>query len=221
MPARISAYAAGLPIIPPTSAESYTDTPSFSHITNCLHLFDAYLLGRWDVDDTTDDTTLLDALKENGFGSTLVMLCCVTDVMSRSQDAQHLRIAGPYLDLYASLSLNFHVAAHKCMEAALRVLINLTHDSSSWCQASIGSSTGLPSILRLLATFHRQKVQSVAAEPSQHEDEDEAANYLDRLCLILGLITNLVQTSEESKERIRELGEYRLSGQHGHSPVNG
>ncbi|KAI0088819.1 hypothetical protein BDY19DRAFT_890661 [Irpex rosettiformis] len=186
---RVLSYITGLPILPTLSAESYMDIPSLSHIDKCLRLVDAYLLGRWGDDDSTDGTTLLDAARNEGFGSTLITLCCAADIISRTQDAQYLSYA-----------------AHRCMESALRVLVNLTHNSLPWCQTSIGSSSGLPSISRLLATFHSHMTQTVTvAEPQDGEEEEEVANYLDKLCLILGLITNLVQTSEESKERIREL----------------
>ncbi|KAI0694225.1 hypothetical protein BC835DRAFT_1274905 [Cytidiella melzeri] len=183
--ARVSAYATGLPILPTLVAESRADFPSLSHIDNCLRLLDSYLLGRWEEDDSVDGQALLDSARDDGFGSTLVELCIAVDIISRAKD-----------------TLDYAPVAHKCLESAFRVLVNLTHGSLAWCEASIGSSNGLPSILRLLATCHAQRSQSSIAE---HHEDDDTVHYLDRLCLILGLVTNLVQTSEEAKERIHDL----------------
>lgn len=95
------------------------------------------------------------------------------------------------------------------MESAFRVLVNLTHDSLPWCQASIGSSGGLASIMRLLATCYEEKLRLDASaerhETIANDGEDDGAQCLDRLCLILGLLTNLVQTSDDAKNFIRDI----------------
>lgn len=96
------------------------------------------------------------------------------------------------------------------MESALRVLINLSHDNLSWCQGILSIATALPTIMRMVILSQRQRIEVTyrgdAFQPSQDNDEDDgAAQLLDRLCLALGLLTNLVQGALESKALIRDL----------------
>lgn len=97
--ARVSAYAAGLPLLPAVSADSHADLPSLSHIDNCLRLLDAYLLGRWEDDYAIDGVAVLDNARKNGFGSTLLILCVSVDVVSRTHDVPFLVAAGPCFTL--------------------------------------------------------------------------------------------------------------------------
>ena len=64
--------------------------------------------------------------------------------------------------------------------------------------------------MRLLATCYDQKLRLGARRhgATAVEGEDDAAQYLDQLCLILGLLSNLVQTSEEAKELIGDISEF-------------
>jgi hypothetical protein len=57
--------------------------------------------------------------------------------------------------------------------------------------------------MRTIAKSHTQRVGSLSENDTEsplESDED-----LDRLCLALGLLTNLVQCTDEAKERCREL----------------
>jgi hypothetical protein len=91
---RLSAHATGLPLLPALGADSYLELPSLSHIDNCLCLFDSFLLGRWEEDDSVNRETLLDSAKEGGLGATLVQLCVVVDVVSRDDESPHYTVVG-------------------------------------------------------------------------------------------------------------------------------
>lgn len=102
------------------------------------------------------------------------------------------------------LIFNDVMLAQRCLESAFRVLVNLTHDNLDWCNASIGSHDGLPSVVRLLSTSHAQHIRTTA-RTSPPGGLDLAVHHLDRLCLILGILTNLVQLSDEAIERMRDI----------------
>jgi len=55
--------------------------------------------------------------------------------------------------------------------------------------------------MRTIAKSHTQRVGSLSTTESPAESDED----LDRLCLALGLLTNLVQCTDEAKERCREL----------------
>lgn len=88
----------------------------------------------------------------------------------------------------------------------LRVLINLTHDDLEWCQAVLGEQSSLLVIMRLIVISHRQRAIKCEDEDELQATDigDGVASSLDRMCLALGVLTNLVQVSHEAKERTRE-----------------
>lgn len=93
---RMSAYTTGLPLIPPLEPDSYTDIPSFAHASNCLHLLDSYLLGRWQGDETLDGDNSLNDARDDGLGSRLLSLCVAVDVLSRDTLLQGSTAAGQF-----------------------------------------------------------------------------------------------------------------------------
>lgn len=122
--------------------------------------------------------------------------------------------------------------AEKCMESALRVLINLTHDSLPWCEAILREPMALPLVVRLIVFAQRQRQQSSLSNDASNktaqrlsdaavknesseadgdfemretlDEDDRGAGLLDRLCLALGLLTNLVQGAPEAKDLLRD-----------------
>lgn len=90
-------------------------------------------------------------------------------------------------------------SASECLNILLRVLVNLTHSDSNWAQSVIANDFAVAFIMRLIVT------SSPEDEESQHKLERDDVpppaasshhqqNAWDRLCLALGLLTNLVQS---------------------------
>lgn len=118
------------------------------------------------------------------------------------------------------------VVAQRCIESILRVLINLTHDNPAWCRALVDNGKTLGCVLRVIVGSHPGNEFVVKKEEEEddevvllkgngegNEEESEEARVLDRLCLGLGLLTNLVQGAERTKDLVREIGAsvYHLS----------
>ena len=110
-PLRLSAYAAGLPLLPEPSSSTPLDVPLLAHIENCLRIIDSFLLGRWAEDDDRD--SLCDDIV-NGDGQEaptdgLVVLCAVGNIMLKvPEDALHYNLGSvcPFLSLGKPLIFN-------------------------------------------------------------------------------------------------------------------
>lgn len=125
--------------------------------------------------------------------------------------------------------LNGRVAARNCMEITLRVLVSLTHADESWGRKIVDSECALGFILRIIlgscsgladtAVKKEEKNGTISGkgkgkmkeEADEHphgketpEDADDSARALDTLCLALGLLTNLVQVVDGTKDLLRE-----------------
>ncbi|GJE86670.1 hypothetical protein PsYK624_027510 [Phanerochaete sordida] len=187
LPGRVSAYATGLALIPKLDAETHMDVVSLGHTDNCLRLVDSCLLGR--EADQEGDVDIL-RLRQD-LPTALVSLCVATDALCRLEASEQ------------------KASAFKCLESGLRVLINLTHDNREWCEAILGSELTLPTILRLIVITQRERrspnpptAEDAGADDIEVARQERAAALLDRLCLALGLLTNLVQVAEEVKDLI-------------------
>ncbi|KAI0646376.1 hypothetical protein C8Q79DRAFT_909710 [Trametes meyenii] len=187
---RVDAYISGLSLLPPQGPSSYLDTPSLLHLDNCLRLLDSCLLGSWSIsaEDIPTQTAALVDLRKQGFAKALLALCTTCDIIMQEKElADHRAVAS------------------KCIESALRVLINLTHDDLPWCQAVLDNELSMSTIMRLIVMAQRQRrmfEKRAEAEDIDDEDADNAARCLDRMCLALGLLTNLVQATPETRETI-------------------
>lgn len=89
------------------------------------------------------------------------------------------------------------------------MLINLTHDSQEWCEGLLRNEMLLPTIIRLIAISHRERLATTTLPNDDaytaDGSEEKAAALLDRLCLSLGLFTNLVQVADEVKDRAADI----------------
>lgn len=93
------------------------------------------------------------------------------------------------------------------MESALRVLINLTHDDLQWCHAVLDDGLAMTAIMHLIVMAQQQRrLLEKQAEADEADDDDgaNAARCLDRMCLALGLLTNLVQATPDTKTIMNE-----------------
>lgn len=94
------------------------------------------------------------------------------------------------------------VSANRCLESAFRVLINISHSNPTWSTLLVHQRSIIPVVSSLIVVSPR----------APHDAIDEAGEggtqALDRQCLALGLITNLVQEEESSKHLCRETSEF-------------
>ncbi|KAI0635244.1 hypothetical protein C8Q77DRAFT_1054507 [Trametes polyzona] len=192
LPSRVSAYTSGLSLFPPQGPTSFKDTPSLLHLDNCLRLLDSCLLGSWSIsaDELGTQAAQIDQLREQGFAKSLVALCVACGIILLDTELEDHR-----------------VVAGKCMESALRVLINLTHDDPPWCDAVLEDDFAMAAIMNLIVAAQRQRrllEKRAEVEEASPEDRDSAAHCLDRMCLALGLLTNLVQATPHARTVMSE-----------------
>ncbi|KAH8083331.1 hypothetical protein BXZ70DRAFT_900832 [Cristinia sonorae] len=188
VPSRIICYASGLPLAPSLSPSSRMHTFSFLQVDHCLRLLDSYLLGRWS--DPVENVPLKTRELEpelSHLPTRLIALCSAADITSRDEE----------LDAMWQI-------ANKCMDSALRVLISLTHDSAQWSHIIAEEPSALLTLMRIVVTSHRQRMISLAKKESQDESET-SAQLLDRLCLALGVLTNLIQNDRTAATLLQEL----------------
>ncbi|CDO70629.1 hypothetical protein BN946_scf184748.g27 [Trametes cinnabarina] len=193
LPSRVDAYVSGLSLFPPPGPLSHADTPSLLHLDNCLRLFDSCLLGSWSVSAEEVETlsVKVEELRQRHLVEGLLALCVSCAIIQMDGELEgHRAVAG------------------KCMESALRVLINLTHDDPEWCQAILDQGSSMAAVMQLVIMAHRQRQvlqKQVNADEGDDADADTAARWLDRMCLALGLLTNLVQALPDAKLAITEI----------------
>ncbi|TFY75736.1 hypothetical protein EWM64_g8276 [Hericium alpestre] len=193
LPSRLSAYTAGLRLLPDSSSES-SEMPAFEHTENCLSILDSFLLGRWaeteEPNELGDD--VINGERQEDLIEGLVTLCVVCSIMLVREEFEEQRDT-----------------ANKCMESALRVLINLSHDNATWCKLLLRQELTMPVVVSLIArsqTSRTRRSHKDEDTPTLDDDGDHEgdAQAFDRLCLALGLLTNLVQADEGSaKDLVR------------------
>lgn len=98
----------------------------------------------------------------------------------------------------------FSVIAHRCTESALRVLLNLTQDETRWCQSLIANEMIIPFLMRTIMQSHKHRSLSSRATIVLGEENEDDAQILDRMCLALGVLTNLVQALSTAKNILRK-----------------
>ena len=112
-----------------------------------------------------------------------------------------------------------------CTELALRVLVSLTHADEVWARKVLECEPALGFVLRLILSSNDGRDVGNGGEKGQGKgtvkreldnddrrcsDEEEmdhgdsSAHALDRLCLALALLTNLVQAVDDMKEILRQ-----------------
>lgn len=184
LPPRLSGYASGLPLLPDYSDLAPSPgVPQFNHIADCLEIFDSLLLGRWSSDEEPPPLyhDVINGSEQEDLAEGLVTLCVVCNILLRNSD---------YDDYFPR--------ATRCLESALRVLINVSHENPTWCRLMLHQKLMIPVISSLIA-LSLHEPQDINEETSER-----SARAFDRLCLALGLLTNLVQVNEDAKDICRE-----------------
>lgn len=99
-----------------------------------------------------------------------------------------------------------------CIDTALRVLVSLTNTEPKWCEKLVESDEGLQVIMGIVARTTAIKGGAVKVkkeeDSSDTEPDEDDGKDLDRLCLALGLITNLVQVVEKTKKLLRRISKF-------------
>ena len=90
------------------------------------------------------------------------------------------------------------------------MLINLSHDNPAWCKLLLHHELTIHVIVSLITSSYSVRPISAKTAPKdaeseiEDEDLDRDAQAFDRLCLALGLLTNLVQADDEAKDICRK-----------------
>ncbi|KAF8271870.1 hypothetical protein EI94DRAFT_1719682 [Lactarius quietus] len=184
LPPRLSGYASGLPLLPDSSdLAPPPGAPQFNHIADCLEIFDSLLLGRWSSEEDPPPLyhDVINGNEQEDLVEGLATLCAVCNILLRNSHYEN------------------HVPrANRCLESALRVLINVSHENPTWCKLLLHQKLMIPAISSLIAlSLHGPQLEN-------EETSDRSARAFDRLCLALGLLTNLVQVDEDAKDICRE-----------------
>ncbi|KAF9466171.1 hypothetical protein BDZ94DRAFT_1288503 [Collybia nuda] len=207
-------------ISPSSSYLSWPDTActiSYDNVYNHLRLLDTYLLGQWsDLPSSTED-------EEND----------APDYQSVNDRKMAQARDGWLVDALIALSICAEIddgsSARECAEILFRVLVSLTHGDETWATKVIENECTLPFLAREIAHSSKQtsrgfrsgtrvkREERVKNEADENKDEatlgsngedpgrDEQIQSLDRLCLALGLLTNLVQAIESVKDLLRDI----------------
>lgn len=181
---RLSGYTNGLPLLPdPSGLTQLPDIPQFDHIANCLDILDSFLLGRWATVEEQSQIyhDLLNGNRQEDLAEGLATLCAVCNIILRN---------GEFEDIIP--------IANRCLESAFRVLINISHANPTWSVLLVHQRLMIPVISSLIV------ISPYAPHDAIDEAGEGAAQALDRQCLALGLLTNLVQEEESSKHLCRE-----------------
>ncbi|KZS87005.1 hypothetical protein SISNIDRAFT_491463 [Sistotremastrum niveocremeum HHB9708] len=144
--------------------------------TRCLDLYDKLLLNR-DSSQMGVDTSEIPEIQSLVNG--LVVLC--------------------------ARCLNFEDVTEelveKAYEADLRVLLNVTHGNTAYCDAFRENDLGFLTLMRSLAFSHKRfSVSSKAKLPSESPESERA---MDQFCLSLGILTNIIRESEVARTQLR------------------
>ncbi|KAG6812337.1 hypothetical protein H0H92_003324 [Tricholoma furcatifolium] len=181
-------------------------TIPFETVHCALRLFDVYLLGQWGT-ATIETSTDADQTKQR---------------KSNEADIDRARdewLAEGLISLGVCAELDGGESAHNCMQVTFRVLVSLTHSDVSWSRKVLESDCALGFVLRIIVRSQssglgagKVKKEENTSDVDLHSrkgrvaSEGEIATHtMDTLCLALGLLTNLVQTIDETKDLLREL----------------
>lgn len=90
----------------------------------------------------------------------------------------------------------------------------MTHEDLPWCRALLEDDLSMPAVVNLVIMAQRRRrmlEKRADADEAESEDADDAAHCLDRLCLALGLLTNLVQATPEGRHVVGNTRMYKQS----------
>jgi hypothetical protein len=166
-----------------------------------LDILDSFLLGRWATAEEQSQIyhDLINGNRQDDLAEGLATLCAVCNIILRNGEFEDItQIGNKFRHVFLIFTHIDFVSANRCLESAFRVLINISHANPTWSALLVHQRLMIPVISSLI----------VISPHPPHVAIDEAgegwAEVLDRQCLALGLLTNLVQGEESSKHLCRE-----------------
>ncbi|KAG6841121.1 hypothetical protein C0991_001690 [Blastosporella zonata] len=199
------------PVLSPAPTTAYLAWPDakipFEAVHCALRLLDVYLLGQWGtavVDADTDEGEQRRVRNANE---------------AELEKARDEWLADGLIALGVCAELAGGVSARNCMQVTFRVLVSLTHSDEVWGRKIIESECALGFVSRVILGF-RSPVDSIGVVKKEEEmsgavpsnrkgktkveegadDKERTTHALDTLCLALGLLTNLVQVVDRTKD---------------------
>lgn len=166
-------------------------------------------MGRWTTVEEQSQIyhDLINGNRQEDLAEGVATLCAVCNIILRNGEFEDIIPIGNkfrrvfLILIFAHIDL---VSANRCLESAFRVLINISHSNPTWSTLLVHQRLMIPVISSLI----------VISPHAPHDAIDEAgeggAQALDRQCLALGLLTNLVQEEESSKHLCRETSAFCL-----------
>lgn len=98
-------------------------------------------------------------------------------------------------------------AAVRCAELAFRVLINLTNGNKAWCKLVSRNTSLVPQLVRSIMGFLQASANTKHGKIQQKDDQ---AAPFDRLCLALGVLTNVIHEEKTLTRQLRKTSTVRF-----------
>lgn len=112
------------------------------------------------------------------------------------------------------------ISAQGCIDTTLRILVSLTHADELWARKVLKCEYTMGWLLRLIhkcgQELQRNRQQIKVEDGVKLEEQEDLpsddlrdstsdSSSLDTLCLVLGLLTNLVQIVKEAKQIVYDI----------------
>ena len=166
--------------------------PDVEHLRSCMRVLDAMLLDA--VGGRLCEKLLVSQRDAWAFG--LVRLCTTALRMLAEEVAVTVGTSIFRLRVFEYSESS----AHDLVDTALRVLVNLTNGNIGWSNALLDAGV-LPILANLIVRGHQARKTFVVSQDSQETAaSSREGDPLDRLCLALAVLTNIVQESDRTTE---------------------
>jgi hypothetical protein len=201
----VAAYLRGDPLLPDSSTSCHP-LPSFEFAENGLWLLDGFLLGQVVEGQARISKDALPSSSQNTLPEGLLALCIASEVMVDDDDYIEKHPLGKSFVIFSRSHLHILGAAYRCMVVALRILVNLTHDDPEWSESCLHNPFAFPFVTRATVKAYSSLPASLGDINNDiliSPDVDQSRS-LDRLCLSLALMTNLIQETDGAKRCLRK-----------------
>lgn len=98
-----------------------------------------------------------------------------------------------------------------CTDYAFRVMINLTDASSLWSKAVASNPYSISTIICVAMSSQATVTSRFEKKTLLDEDQEEATKAMDRLCLALALLTNLLQEFDTLGVSMQDISELHFA----------
>ena len=186
---------------------------NLEHINNCLFICDEILGGKWNVIPNAQDNgnPFADADEDVRLSIIRGLLRICSAECSLREDGNERSEYLPQRIPKGSVH-NVLLLGKQTSQAALRMLVNLTNGNSSWSSLFYLIKPNHPTpplqiVLLLLQWSYREYLPITEEDKNLPNDSESCAKALDRFCLALGLLTNVVREEVQARKVIRRLSE--------------